>query len=549
MVNESHRRQHRRPLPRPLPSLRSTVRLNKGTDIWHKPAFSGAVAMAVPNLVLYAAGRLDLALYAAGGALCALYGHDRPYAARARTLVWVVLGMAASVGLALTAASLTRSAAVLVLVTALLAAAQKTLCDATRVGPPGNLIYTFVTATVCFVPQRLTEVPAHVAVTLACGAFSWLVCMAPGLVRPYGPERIATARALEAAARLPHGAAGGGAAVPRARHAALAALHTARHALRPGHAERDRLWLLLHEAEATLAHGTPERTERCAERARALRSGRLPEPSGAAPAAVRPVERSGAARAVLDRLRPGSPLLPVGTRVAVGGALSGWASIALGTGHPYWAVVTATAVLQANTSLTWQRMLQRTLGSLAGLLLFAALVPLARTGPLAIVALAALLQIGAEAFLPRNYWLGLVCVTPLALLLSGLVAGLDAGELAADRCADTLIGAAVGLLVCALVTNRRAADRVEAAVEHVREARAAALAVLERSYGAQEAGRARDRLMASLVELRAAADTADGEWWQRPLPAEPVARAEREAHAVLAALAPCGQPARPAPVG
>ncbi|NVK81919.1 FUSC family protein, partial [Streptomyces morookaense] len=212
------------PRVRPLP-LRGLLRLNRPADIWPKPAFSAAVAMAVPDLVLLALGRLDLALYTAAGALCALYGHDRPYAVRARTVAWVVLGALAGTGAALTSAALIPSTAVLVLLAALTAAVHKVLCDATRIGPPGNIVLTFVTSTMFFVPQRIGDVPAHLGLVLAAGVLAWLVCMAPAPVRPHGPERIAVARALEAADRL-LGAEPSGAA--RARHAAAAASGAAR---------------------------------------------------------------------------------------------------------------------------------------------------------------------------------------------------------------------------------------------------------------------------------------------------------------------------------
>ncbi|MFE4721588.1 FUSC family protein, partial [Streptomyces sp. NPDC056728] len=46
---------------------------------------------------------------------------------------------------------------------------------------------------------------------------------------------------------------------------------------------------------------------------------------------------------------------------------------------------------------------------------------------------------------------------------------------------------------------------------------------------------ARRRLTGSLVELRAADDTAAGEWWQRALPEERVVAAEQAGHRTLAA--------------
>ncbi|RFU37715.1 FUSC family protein, partial [Actinomadura logoneensis] len=225
---------------RPLP-LRGVLALGRRSDIWYKPALSAVIASAVPDLALLAAGRLDLALYTSAGSLVALYAHGRPYAARARTLARVALLMLASLAVALGTAALTGDVAVRVAVAALLAAGHKLVCDATRIGPPGNVIFTFVASGCAFVPQRLADVPGHLALALAGAAISWLVCMAPALVRPDGPERLAVARALEAVARVPQAAVrtpDGTArpedddpAVRRARHDAAAAINAAWHTL------------------------------------------------------------------------------------------------------------------------------------------------------------------------------------------------------------------------------------------------------------------------------------------------------------------------------
>ncbi|MET9296072.1 FUSC family protein [Streptomyces sp. NPDC003077] len=670
---------------RPLP-VRSTVRLRRPADIWHKPAFSAAVALAIPDFTLFALGRLDLVLYTSAGAMCALYAHHLPYAARARTLVWVVLGMVASLGVALTAASLVTSAAVLVVLAALVAAVHKMLCDATRIGPPGNLILTFISASAFFVPQRLGQVPFHLSLALGTGVLAWLVGMAPALVRPRGPESLATARALEAAAGLlrtlpeaengaGNGAANGpadqaavpGAAPPDAtspsrsgpaRHATAAAVNAAWHTLFLVPARTDaqvtarvRLERLLVRAESALAvravgederaeagrylawaHGlrrgrplpevalSPEETDELAgitaERD-ALRDG-LHDPERDGRRSSRQGARMGAAhdgragvhgwpmrrpapdrprgvRAVFARLAPGSPLLPIVARVAVGCVLAGWVSMAVGVGHPYWAVVTAASIYQANTTLSWQRALQRTIGNFLGLLIFTALLPLIHTGHLAMILLALAFQVGAEACISRNYWLGSVWVTPMALLLTEFGNHLPAHTLVLDRWVDTVVGAAVGLACCVLVTNRRAGHRIEAALARVTATEAAARAWLDGgdramaaklpdvrlpdpvherrqghgtdetgaspdandanrtydansyetklhetgscdTYDAHEAGWARDRLAAGLVELREAVEVASGEWWQGALPEERVARAEQRGHQTLSRL-------------
>ncbi|WP_176729398.1 MULTISPECIES: FUSC family protein [unclassified Streptomyces] len=545
----------RQPSVRRLP-LAAPLRLARPSDMWFKPALSVVVATAVPDLVLLAVGRLDLVMYTMAGSLCALYGHNLPYARRARAVAGVVVAMVIGLATALVAASLTGSTAVLIAVGALLAAAQKALCDATRIGPPGPVIFTFVTSAALFAPQRLDQVPGHLALTLAAGAVAWLVTAGPALVRREGPERRATARALDAAAAY--------LADPghRTRHAAAAAVHGAWQTLlaagRPTPVRRALERLVVH-AEAALAAGGPDApspvavpaSDRLRAWARQTRArGPVPTPPpapgtseelfgvDAERAARRGGSRRDSRRALLRSLAPGSPLLPIGARALIGCALAGYLSQAAGVGRPYWAIVTAASLYQANVTLSWNRALQRTLGNLLGVLVFAAVLPVSRTGPLALIGFCLFFGFAAEALITRNYWLGSVAVTPMALLVLEFGGTHPAGELIGDRVLDTVIGAAAGLLAAMLVTNRRAGGRLEKALAATDLARAHAvhaLAAPQTTPAALDA--ARRRLTGSLVELREADDTAAGEWWQRALPREQVLAAEQAGHRTLAATA------------
>ncbi|MFD6555772.1 FUSC family protein [Streptomyces sp. NPDC058398] len=527
------------PLPpsraRRLP-LAAALRLGRPSDIWFKPALSVVVAVAPPNLTLLALGRLDLAMYTMAGSLCALYAHSRPYAARARVLAWVVAGMLGGLGVALLTASLTTNAVVLVTVGALLAAAQKALCDATRIGPPGHVVLAFISSASLFAPQSLGQVPGHLALGAAAGAWAWIVGMAPGLVRPHGPERRATAHALNAAAvsvAAPDDA--------RARAAAAAAVHTAWQSLLSTGARsapRRALERLVVRAEVALAAPADTDPERLRGWARELSgTGPVPRPDGLGDAAD---ELLGVEAAlsfgeppVLARL---GPLAPIALRTALGCALAGYASLALGVGRPYWALVTAASLYQANVTLTWSRGVQRVTGNLLGVVAFAVLLPLAHAGPAALVLCCLALNFGAEALIGRNYWLGSVCVTPMALLITEFAHSQQPGELMTDRVLDTLVGALVGFLAAVAVTNRRAGDRIEealAAVGRAQEHAAGLLAEERPDPGALES--ARRRLSAAVVHLRSASDAASGEWWRRALPEERVMRVEQAGHRTLAA--------------
>ncbi|MEU9185591.1 FUSC family protein [Streptomyces sp. NPDC048484] len=550
----SARPRHAR--PRRLP-LAGVLRLGRPSDIWFKPALSVVVAVGVPNLTLLALGRLDLALYSMAGSLCALYAHNLPYAARGRALAMVVLGMLASVAIALVAASLTSCVAVLVGVGALLAAAQKAATDVTRIGPPGPVIFTFISSASLFAPQMLGQVPGHLVLAAAAGAWAWLVGMAPGLLRPHGPERRATARALNAAAAYveasvtgpvtgPGGGTGAGTgsgagmAHERVRAAAAAAVHAAWQSLLATGARpepRRALERLLVRAEVALAAPADTDPARLRSWARDLRGTNLVPHVAAGRDADEllgvEVELATNKGRLSSRL---GPLLPLALRTALGCALAGYVSLALGVGRPYWALVTAASLYQANITLTWSRGVQRVVGNLVGVLLFAAVAPLAHLGPAALVLCCLAFNFGAEALITRNYWLGSICVTPMALLITEFTGFQEPGGLIADRIVDTLVGAFVGFVAAVAVTNRRAGDRIEDAldtVEHAREHAARLIAAECPGPGALQS--ARRRLAAALVELRATADAAAGEWWQRALPQERVMHAERSGHRTLAA--------------
>ncbi|MGQ4383939.1 FUSC family protein [Streptomyces sp. SAS_270] len=547
MSSATHRSQPVRRLP-----LAGVLRVGRPSDIWFKPALSVVASTAPPNLTLLALGRLDLAMYTMAGSLCALYAHNRPYAARARTLALVVLGMLGGLGAALVAASLTTNTVVLVTVGALLAAVQKALCDATRVGPPGHVVLTFISSAALFAPQSLGQIPGHLALAAAAGVWAWIVGMAPGLVRPHGPERRATAHALSAAAayvetmRMKRAkgtaeAEGNGEAAARTRAAAVAAVHAAWQSLLSTGtrtAPRRALERLVVRADVALAAPADTRPERLRAWAGELcGTGPVPHADDLESAADEllgvEIELDTPGRPLLSRL---GPLAPIALRTALGCALAGYVSLALGVGRPYWALVTAASLYQANVTLTWSRGVQRVVGNLVGVLVFAAIAPIAHLGQVALVLCCLAFNFGAEALIGRNYWLGSICVTPMALLITEFAQAQQQGALMTDRVVDTLVGALVGFAAAVAVTNRRAGDRIEHALDTVERARerAARLLGAERPDSAALES-ARRGLAAALVGLRADADAAAGEWWQRALPQERVMTAEQAGHRTLAA--------------
>ncbi|WP_216892703.1 FUSC family protein [Nocardia alni] len=557
-------------------------------DTWRRSAVSGVIAVGVPAVVLLLTGHLPLAFFTAAGGLCAAYAHGLPYVARGRALGWVLLGMLAGTGIALTTAALTTSAVVRVLVLALLAGLFKLVCDASRIGPPGNVIFTFIAAAAGFLPVRLADIPAHLLLVLCGGALAWLVCMAPALVRPHDPERFAVSRALAATARLLRLSADGGAngaARARAEYDATALTHAAWRTVRlvptPSvgrAAEITALIRLLVRAESLAAAVqiadrpaqpvrpyVPPGWERgwlgvgadtaqwCESRSTASRSADADLLDGwsrqlrtrhAVPVldgdVLAPVRRrsigarrgESGVRRVIRAFRPSSPGFQIALRVAVGAALAGLLSVALGVNRPYWAVMTAAVLVVANTSQSWHRTVQRVLGSLVGLGLFTVLVPVMHSQA-GLVALSLICYLALEATISRNYWVASIFVTPMSLVMVQFAGRLPSGHLALDRWIDTCMGAVVAVLICFTVPNRRAESRVAIALRELD-------AVLAHTQAAPAQARAdrgvRERVAAALVELRDAADIATGEWWSVEAPQERIIASERAGHRLLAQL-------------
>ena len=334
------------------------------------------------------------------------------------------------------------------------------------------------------------------------------VAMLGALGDPGGPERRAVAAALRTTAQV----LGLGAdATPRDWHVAHVALRRAeRCAGAAAPAARPPLLALLHRAEglltdAVLAPDDP----RVAAQAGLLLQDRAPlrRPPARWPRRRRPgrtVEAAGPDRtdarwspppevrvAREQQVRHVAVLrLFTAARVFLGAGVAGAGALALGLGHPYWAPVSAAAVLQAtHVRMTWHRSIQRGLGTAAGLLLGALLLA-AHPDPVLIAVLVVLMQLGIEVFIRRNYALGVLFITPMTMLLSDLLVPSSTYDLVVDRLGGVALGIVVGLAAAlvvshprAAVTLRHAVDRCELAMTWARSAPRAGWPPRRRSSG------------------------------------------------------------------
>lgn len=181
------------------------------------------------------------------------------------------------------------------------------------------------------------------------------------------------------------------------------------------------------------------------------------------PAARRAARRSvPAVTSPASQPRPGWQL-PQAARFGSAVLISGSAATLLGIGHPYWSMVSAVAALTgADATTQVARAIQRVAGTLAGVLIAAALLA-PHLPALALIAVVAVLQGATELFVGRNYGLAVLFLTPLAITMGTLAQPAGAWPLLHDRTIETLLGAAVGVVItlAAHARSHRAAPRAQ----------------------------------------------------------------------------------------
>ncbi|TQN31538.1 putative membrane protein YccC [Haloactinospora alba] len=549
--------------PRPRVDLTALFGLASGGWAW-STAVHAAVAMGTSFGLAAALAGPQVGTLAALGSMTVLYEKFTPYSYRAVALALVGLGFVASVGVG-SLASLTPWTAAAAI--GAVAGVATWLCQALRVDKPGPLFFVLVCAISTIAPGGLSGVPLHAGLAALGAAIGWVVSMALAPIRSRHPENRAVAGAFRSLANLLR--AIGTPEVDHVQHDASIAVAEAWRIVQLAQTRgyRDtataaRLRALLRWASdihlaatdvsmsrtetlppevATFADGLAESVgkpwlcpdpsaleeSRAGMRPRSLEAGLYRRLSRAAQTAGR-AEHTGEGQglelqetrnpslgtALRTSLSRESLIMPTALRMGITVALAGLVGIALGFDRFYWISITACSVLQGgNVVLTTNRATQRTLGTLLGVGVAAAL--LASQPPLpAIIALVAGFQGAAQLVIKRNFFYGSILLTPMALILAHTAAPQPVDDIAVSRMVDTLLGALAGTLGALLLWRRTAAARLPQLINDVLDtARRAVTAVLDPDVSptAERRYRLRRDLRAALVSLRSVYDSAIGD--------------------------------------
>ena len=529
----------------------------------HNPAFQDRAArasasLALPMLVGVLAGDARAGMVGATGGFAGLLAGVEPYRRRAHLLASLTIAFPLAIALGTLAAP---SAIAASLIPGAVAAVAAFVFRAFALPPPREyplvlacLMATGLPADPSAAPQRALEAFGGAAAAFAIG-------MAGCWRHPHRPERHALAACASAIAdlldalpkatdaqgraavmatrdaRTTLGAAGPGADPLRRELSALeaacsAALFLAASGAPPAAGQAARLRAAVSgEPEQAPAGALSEepgdpatqrleealtRLETAARAARATTSGggrRDTAPAARSGRDQPAAHRGPSIRARLSAAADRDALaIPTAARMGIAVAAGVGLGHAIGLSRPYWAGLTAAAVLQGATGpLQRHRALDRATGTVIGVVLAQPLVDL--HPPIGFdVAVVAFCMFVAQLIVRASYAVAVVFMTQLPLFMLDL-GGADPGRaLTGARLIDTLIGCALGVAITQVVWPRAATARLPAAARRVLDATVACLRTLrDPSASPTAVAEARAHALAEVVRLESMLDMALGE--------------------------------------
>ncbi|CAM5369521.1 FUSC family protein [Leifsonia shinshuensis] len=158
--------------------------------------FRAAAAVAVPLLVLFAVGRLDLAAYATFGAFTALYGRNEPYRLRLRSVSVAGVALLVSISLGVLVAVLGEPLWLLTVLLLVVVVAGTFFATAFQLLPAVPLFFVFALLVCAAIPTPAAEAWPRIALAAGVAVFSWLLTMSGWLVRRYAGDRAARTGAV-----------------------------------------------------------------------------------------------------------------------------------------------------------------------------------------------------------------------------------------------------------------------------------------------------------------------------------------------------------------
>ncbi|QCJ42683.1 FUSC family protein [Bacillus sp. S3] len=484
--------------------VKQALEIKKNPFPWEKAICAGFCA-AIPAFIGLLTGNLAYGMQAGIGGFTYLYVFNEPYAQRAKKLFWVMIGLSLSVGIGTLLAPHPFLSSLML---GLIGSVATFIFGALKIPGPAAVFFVLCFAMTSGMPIDPTLAPIRAGLVLLGGLLSWVIGMAGWLFHPHAPELRAVRKVyLELACFLD---AIGTQDYNQARHRTVMQMKTTDDILLAGHITwrttdvYNRLLLLNHHANDIFLHVIERFSESCGklppELAAAVRGivDSIDDKQTKLPKVRQPEERNEAIDQLFRKIFDADAILnePVSKinqeiiifkrpiMTVFGGAFDKNSVVFLSAARygtilaiaaivaysfefyrSYWIPLSCAAVMLGSTIIsTFHRAIQRTLGTIIGILT-ASIILSAKPHGIFIVLIIFTLTTLTELYIVRNYALAAMFITPNALLIAESSTHLHKLSIfATARITDVLIGCGIGLFGTYLTGRRSASSRLPHAI-------------------------------------------------------------------------------------
>lgn len=480
--------------------VKQALEIKKNPFPWTKAICAGFCA-AIPALIGLLNGNLAYGMQAGIGGFTYLYVFNEPYAQRANKLFWVMVGLSLSVGMG---TMLAPYPLVFALMVGVIGAVGTFIFGALKIPGPAAVFFVLCFSMTSGMPINPALAPLRAGLVLLGGLLSWLIGMVGWLYHPHAPEMRAVKKVYSELACFLESI--GTKNYNQARHRTVMQMKDTDDILLAGYISWrskelfKRLILLNNHANTIFMHVM----ERFSEQ-----SGKLPpEIAAAVRGIVHSIDHKMNTRLnfrlpeemdddIYQLFRKifdadaimNEPVSKINQEITIfkrplttlfGGAFDKNSIVFLSAVRygailtiaaivaysfdfyrSYWIPLSCAAVMLGSTIMsTLHRAIQRTLGTIIGILA-ASIILSAKPQGILIVFIIFVLTTLTELYIVRNYALAAMFITPNALLIAESSTHLHKLSIfATARITDVLIGCFIGLLGTYLTGRRSASSRL-----------------------------------------------------------------------------------------
>lgn len=532
-----------------LLTVRQAFSVNNNPLPWTK-AFSAGVCAGLPVIIGYLLGNLEYGLIAGLGGLTYLYVFNIPYAFRAKKLFFALIGLSISMGLGTIFAPYPYVSAFVV---AIIGALVTFLFGALRITGPAAIFFVLTFLMGTGMPIDPSLAPLRAGLVFLGGAFSWIIGMIGWVQNPHGPEKIAIKKVFSDLATFINSY--GTEHFDENKERIRTSLNSSKEMLLSGYIpwrvsgtfkqlvllneQANSIFLNILENEDKLDKFFPKEIgsiiQSIADSIDLKTPKKIPylelsdhplkvlvneavtiiiEPISSNPRKV--IISKTSLHAILGgAFDKNSVVFLYALRYGFVLLIAALIANSFDFDRSYWVTLSCAAVLSGATIMaTFHRAIQRTLGTIIGILTATAILYFQPDG-YAIAIAVFLLTFLTELAIVLNYGIAALFITPNALLLAESTTKIhDISYFASARVIDVLLGCAIGLIGTLIINRKSAASILPHTIAKTIRSQQQLLLTLfskESSLVEPEHSRERSKMQTNLTNLKIMYNTALGE--------------------------------------